>query len=212
MDMKQALDIFNLAHDSYLEDAKASFRTLAKQYHPDKLNINDTKCNAHKKMKEINLAFHILKKNLKPKEISRPKQNKPIKTATATRTSSFHGLEALFKKIHKKFFKTTKTKHTKSQSSNTFEPTTKARNFVKKKKTFDSVLNKTIKNSLNISLEDYDLKSSGQIKSKQKINSKNTYSKYMQLNKKMRSKRKHVSLEGFAPIEKISPISPIKKS
>ena len=211
MDMRHALKVLNLKQGAYLKDAKASFRTLAKQYHPDKLNINNTKCNSHEKMKEINLAFHILKTKLKPKEISRPKQNKPLKTKPVKRTSTFKNLQALFKKVHKKFFKTTKvkTKYRKSQPS---EPKPKKQSFVKKNKTFDSVLNKTIKSSINMNFKGPNNKSSDPTKPKQTINLKNSYSKYMELKQKMRSKRKHIHSEGFAPIEKISPISPVKKT
>ncbi len=61
---KQALDILDLSDDAFLEDAKDSFRSLVKQYHPDKSNNRNGKINAYEKMKEISLAFQFLKKNL----------------------------------------------------------------------------------------------------------------------------------------------------
>ena len=210
MDTRQALDILHLSDDAFLEDAKASFRNLAKQYHPDKLNNSNRKINAHERMKEINLAFQILKGELKPKEKIILKQKKTRKTTKIKKTSTFHGLEALFKRIHKEFFKKTKVK--KRKPSETFKKTKTTQTFVKKKKIFDSVLNKTIKSSLNINFEKSGQRFSSRTGSKQKINLKNNFLKYMELKQKIRSKRRYNNFEGFGPIEKISPISSIKKS
>ena len=89
MDIKQALDILDLSHGACLEDAKASFRILAKKYHPDKLRIAGSQLSANKKMQEINLAFNILNKNLKPKKTPKQKPRKPVQTTTVKKTFSF---------------------------------------------------------------------------------------------------------------------------
>ena len=218
MDTKQALDILNLTVDASLEDAKVSFRILAKKYHPDKLINNDEKITDHEKMKDINLAFHNLKNILKPKKISTPaqditdpkvsKQKKPQKKAETKKTNFSVDFTSLFKTIREKFFNTAKvkTKNKTAKSSTAFKSAGKSNNFVKKKKTFDSVLHKTIKSSLK-----NNIKKPYQFKSKQKVKLQDSYLKYMGLQRKMRSKRKRIDQEGFTPIEKISPISPIKK-
>ena len=231
MDTKQALDILNLTSDASLEDAKVSFRILAKKYHPDKLMITDEKTIDHEKMKDINLAFHYLNNILKPKKVSasaqdianpkESKQKKPQKKAETKRTYFSEGFTSLFKTIHQNFFNTTKvktnkvkTKNKTSKSSTSFKatgesggkPTGKSDNYERKKKTFDSVLHKTIKSSLK-----KNIKKPYNFKSKQKVKSQNNYYKYMELKQKMRSKRKRIYQEGFTPIEKICPISKIKK-
>ncbi len=213
MDINQAFIILNLKHDACLEDAKDSFRTLAKRYHPDKLRTHTTKASANDKMKEINLAFQILKKTLKKKDVSKPKIKKPIKTTTVKRTSSLKRFDSFLKKIHKKFLKKTKIKvgNKEPNGFNSFKSTNKKQNITKKDKTFDSVLNKSIKSSLNKNFGEPELKNPNSIKLKHKIKIKNSYSKYIQLKHKMRSDRKDQKIKGFAPIEKISPISPIKK-
>ncbi|MCK5098841.1 MAG: DnaJ domain-containing protein, partial [Desulfobacteraceae bacterium] len=114
MDTKQALDILNLTADASLEDAKVSFRILAKKYHPDKLINNDEKITDHEKMKDINLAFHNLKNILKPKKISTPaqditdpkvsKQKRAQKKAETKKTNFSVGFTSLFKTIREKFF------------------------------------------------------------------------------------------------------------
>ncbi|MCP3900231.1 MAG: J domain-containing protein [Desulfobacteraceae bacterium] len=205
MDINQAFIILNLKHDACLEDAKDSFRTLAKRYHPDKLQIHNTEASANDKMKEINLAFQILKKTLEPRKISKPKIKKPIKTTKSSKNFSLQNLNIFLKKVQKNFFKTKTTFSKPSQFA------AKKKNFRKANKTFDSVLNKTIKKSSGKSYSEPVLKNLDPSKSKSKNKFKNTYSKYIQLKQRMRSKRKHSRPEGFAPIEKISPISPIKK-
>ncbi len=211
MDINQAFIILNLKHDACLEDAKDSFRTLAKRYHPDKFRIHTTKASSNDKMKEINLAFQILKKTLKPRKIAIPKKKKPIKTTLPSKNSSLQNLNIFLKKVQKNFFRTKTTKTTKTTFPKPSQSAVKKKNFRKANKTFDSVLNKTIKKSSGKGYNEPVLKNLDPLKSKQKIKFKSTYSKYIQLKQRMRSKRKHDRSEGFAPIEKISPISPIKK-
>ncbi len=205
MKIKQALDILKLPSGAYLEDAKASFRTLAKKYHPDKLNINHEQPLGQEKMKEINLAFHILKKTLKPKETPKPKQSRPLKTTSQKQPFLFKDLGTLFKKVYTKLNRPTskKAKLKQTKPYKDINNNTEQKNYVRKNPAFDSVLNKTIKNSSKKDSRKTCLKSTIKIKSK------SPYSQYVQLKQKMTLKKK--SPVGDYTIEKISPISPIKK-
>ncbi|MCK5312812.1 MAG: DnaJ domain-containing protein [Desulfobacteraceae bacterium] len=212
MDIKQALAILNLKSDACLEDAKNSFRSLAKKYHPDKLSLNNKAPTGHDKMQEINLAFHLLKTNLKPKKVLKQKQKAKKQTEHRAKDSSVPiNFTALFKKIYKSFFKSAKFKvrQKKEGPSTKFKSTNRSsgsKNNKKKEKPFDSILNKTIKSHIDGNFRKRDT-----IKSMQKNKLENTYSRYMELKQKMGSKRKFTRVEGSTPIEKISPISPIKK-
>ncbi|MCD4744497.1 MAG: DnaJ domain-containing protein [Desulfobacteraceae bacterium] len=217
MDTKQALSILNLSSDAYLDDAKTSFRALAKKYHPDKLKINADQLAGHEKMKEINLAFQVLKKVLESRKEPESEPSSPAQKKRKVRKTSSDGFAAFFKKIHKNFLKPTKTKTKKAEAkpSTTFKSAAQSNNDVKKNKTFDSVLNTTVQSSINKNFRQPDFKKpdfnkSTLLRPKQKI--KNTYSQYMELKQKMRPKKKYMKSEGFSPIEKISTISPIKKS
>ncbi|GFN34713.1 molecular chaperone DnaJ [Tepidimicrobium xylanilyticum] len=55
--MKDYYEILNVSRDATQEEIKASFRKLAKKYHPD-LNPNDKE--AERKFKEINEAYEVL--------------------------------------------------------------------------------------------------------------------------------------------------------
>ncbi|HHV45683.1 MAG TPA: molecular chaperone DnaJ [Tissierellia bacterium] len=55
--MKDYYEILNVSRDASQDEIKASFRKLAKKYHPD-LNPNDKE--AEKKFKEINEAYEVL--------------------------------------------------------------------------------------------------------------------------------------------------------
>ena len=203
MKIKQALNILKLPSDAYLEDAKASFRTLAKKYHPDKLNINQGQPLEQEKMKEINLAFHILKKTLKPKETPKPKQSRPLKTTSRKQPFLFKDLGTLFKKVYTKFNRPTSKKLKQAKPYKDANNNTEQKNYVRKSPAFDSVLNKTIKNSSK--------KDSRNTRPKTtiKIKSESPYSQYIQLKQKMVPKKK--SGIGDYTIEKVSPISKIKK-
>jgi curved DNA-binding protein CbpA len=211
MDIKKALAILNLKADACLEDARDSFRSLAKKYHPDKLNIT-CKTTGHDKMQDINLAFHLLKKILKPKKKIKPKQcPSKQKKPEMKKKPAFQEFTDFLRKIHKRFFKSGKTKNIQkgeepSKESKSTNRSNGSKNYVKKESRFDSVLNKTIKSSINV-----DLRKPDTIKFKQKVKIKNSYSKYMELKQKMHSKRKDTRLEGISSIEKINPISPITK-
>ena len=73
MRVSHALKILDLPPDARLEDAKSAFRSLAKQFHPDRLvgsgileGSDVTPEDAEIRMKEINLAYRALSKHLKP--------------------------------------------------------------------------------------------------------------------------------------------------
>ncbi|HKL00122.1 MAG TPA: DnaJ domain-containing protein [Desulfotignum sp.] len=61
MDKKQALAILGLSGSASFQDARAAFRGLAKQHHPDHF-ARDAKAvlQAEKQMKAINQAYHLL--------------------------------------------------------------------------------------------------------------------------------------------------------
>ena len=209
MDIKQALDILNLAPDACLENAKISFRKLAKEYHPDRFILNKREITGHDKMKDINAAFHLLKKVLKPKKKSVPEtEPDTILSKQKTKQSQIYkSFLALLKKINASFGKSsqTKTRFPKGKPSKKFKPAHGSSNYFDKKNSFDSLLKNTVKSSLT-----NNLRKPNNTNYKQKH--KTTYSKYMELKHKMQPKRKRINPEGFAPIEKISPVSPIKRN
>ncbi len=83
MDTRRALKILALESTACLEDAKFSFRNLAKKCHPDRfMNNEQAQKKAEAKMKDINLAFKHLSKVLKPRarqESKSEKQTSPLK-------------------------------------------------------------------------------------------------------------------------------------
>jgi curved DNA-binding protein CbpA len=207
MKTKQALAILNLKPDSCLEDAKDSYRNLAKLYHPDKLNIDNHPPANGDRMKDINAAFSFLKKNLPHQKIIKEKIS-PSETKRKKDFSSPVDFKAFFRKMHQTFF------NPSSKTPKKTAPSTKARPVPKPSKAsnkfkrglFDSILNTKINKSHNS-----DFKKPDKIKARQPSKTKNTYTEYMDLKQKMSSKRKHSKIDGFAPIKKVSPISPIKK-
>ena len=69
MDKIQALKILHLAADASLEDAKKSYRFLARKYHPDLLACRNGQITSNdSKMKQINLAYRFLVSVLEPEK------------------------------------------------------------------------------------------------------------------------------------------------
>jgi curved DNA-binding protein CbpA len=69
MDKIQALKILHLAADASLEDAKKSYRFLARKYHPDLLPCRNGQITSNdSKMKQINLAYRFLVSVLEPEK------------------------------------------------------------------------------------------------------------------------------------------------
>lgn len=77
MDKTTAQMILGLDKDASFEDAKKTYRNLAKQYHPDLMGNGMThEKDAGSKMKEINLAFRYLAPFLLPNKTKpEPKKN-----------------------------------------------------------------------------------------------------------------------------------------
>jgi len=211
MDIHKALAILNLKSDACLEDARISFRTLAKKYHPDKLLFNSIPASGNEKMKDINIAFHFLKTHLKPKKISTPKKEefKQKKYKSPEKKTSGESFSSLFKKVYKSFFSSPAPKPRRQYKKTVpkFKSHAGSKGYSKRENYFESVLNKTISGSPDIMFNNPSIK-----KPKKKINKRNTYSSYMELKHKMRPKRKQTKIEGFTPIEKISPISSISNT
>ena len=72
MDIQKALKLLDLEPDATLEDARAAFKKKAKQFHPDKLMAASKAGDDGEKMKDINVAYHTLKKVLKPGARKKP--------------------------------------------------------------------------------------------------------------------------------------------
>jgi hypothetical protein len=66
MDIQKALKLLDLAPGAALEDARAAFKKKAKQFHPDKLMAASKAGDDGEKMKDINVAYQMLKTVLKP--------------------------------------------------------------------------------------------------------------------------------------------------
>ncbi len=66
MDIQKALKLLDLEPDATLEDAHAAFKKKAKQFHPDKLMAAAKAGDDGETMKDINVAYLILKTVLKP--------------------------------------------------------------------------------------------------------------------------------------------------
>ena len=65
MDIQTALRIMELSPSAGREDLQEAFRRLAKRYHPDRVKYSPERMAGDDRMKEINLAFNLLKKELK---------------------------------------------------------------------------------------------------------------------------------------------------
>jgi len=60
-DIKRAKEILELGDKATLKEIKAVYRSLSKQWHPDKCGKKDKK-ECHRKMKEINWAHKVIMK------------------------------------------------------------------------------------------------------------------------------------------------------
>lgn len=65
MNVEQSYQVLGLTVDATLEEVKNSYRVLAKKYHPD---VNPQDSRSHDKFIEINQAYNLLIKILKPTE------------------------------------------------------------------------------------------------------------------------------------------------
>ena len=63
MNVEQSYQVLGLTVDATLEDVKNSYRVLAKKYHPD---VNPQDSRSHDKFIEINQAYNLLIKIVKP--------------------------------------------------------------------------------------------------------------------------------------------------
>ena len=63
-DVQQSLDVLGLTHEASPEDIKKAYRKMSMTYHPDKVDHlgEEFKPVAEDKMKEINAAYQLLKK------------------------------------------------------------------------------------------------------------------------------------------------------
>ena len=68
MDIQTALRTMELSPSADLGDLREAFRRLAKQYHPDRVKYSPAIGAGDDRMKEINLAFNLLQKELKSPE------------------------------------------------------------------------------------------------------------------------------------------------
>ncbi len=83
MDMTTALRIMELTPSADFEDAREAFRRLAKQHHPDRVRYSPESDANEARMKEINVAFNFLSKELKKRQ--------PEKTDYAEDSAPSHG-------------------------------------------------------------------------------------------------------------------------
>jgi DnaJ-class molecular chaperone len=80
MDKKNALKILNLGTKASFEDAKKSYRDLAKKYHPDVVVKNSSlEKDAESKMKDINLAYRYLAPKLRSNKSAGEKKSSKYK-------------------------------------------------------------------------------------------------------------------------------------
>jgi len=65
MDISLAYKILGVSQNATVEEIKAAYKTLIKQYHPDKIEDmgDEIKSVARKKTQEINSAYNFLKEN-----------------------------------------------------------------------------------------------------------------------------------------------------
>lgn len=63
MNVEQSYQVLGLTVDATLEEVKNSYRVLAKKYHPD---VNAQDARSHDKFIEINQAYNLLIKIVKP--------------------------------------------------------------------------------------------------------------------------------------------------
>ena len=78
MDKKKAFKILNLHDSACFDEAKKTYRKLAKKFHPDmdRTHTDSQKEERENKMKEINLAFCYLAPLLRAKkELKSPPKN-----------------------------------------------------------------------------------------------------------------------------------------
>lgn len=85
MDKKQAMAILGLSYGASFQDAKAAFRRLAKQHHPDHFARDAVAViQAEKQMKAINEAYHLLASVL-PRTV---KKTSPVRNMAAAESAS----------------------------------------------------------------------------------------------------------------------------
>lgn len=114
MDIQTALRIMELTPSADLDDAREAFRRLAKRYHPDRVKYSPESGAGEDRMKEINLAFHVLKQELSP---SGPREAVD-KEKTAPAAEPGQPFFSFVRNWKKSFSQNRKTSHSGSEKKN----------------------------------------------------------------------------------------------
>lgn len=216
MDKKTALHILNLNPGVSFEDAKKSYRNLAKKYHPDRVEKeirHQRKADA--KMKEINLAFRHIAPLLRNTEALKKTTKKNYDKETTKGRSGKHEKDVIFSFLSKLvgrlviFFK---KKNHGGIVKNKFEKQKPVKKTSGEQVRFDDVFKSV-----------YPVSSDGEKKTGkhekkryvQKINSYKGYQNYMALKAKMASgqykRHQPISVGRVDKIDPVKPVNPVGK-
>ncbi|SDU37939.1 J domain-containing protein [Desulfobacula phenolica] len=211
MDKKTAFHILNLKPGVSFEDAKKSYRNLAKKYHPDRAEkkIRQQRT-AESKMKEINLAFRYIAPLLRNTEDVKKTTEKNYDNETIKDQSERHEKEVTFSFLSKLIGRLIIFFNNKNHGKivkNKFEKQKPVKKTSGKKVRFDDVF-KSI----------YQVGSDGEKKTgihkkkkyAQKINPYKGYQNYMTLKAKMSSGqyKRHQPMS-IGRVDKIDPVKPV---
>ena len=97
-----------------LDDLREAFRRLAKQYHPDRVKYSPESGAGDDRMKEINLAFHLLKQELKSPEPGETVDNEKTEPAAEPEQPFF----SFVRDWKKSFSQNRKTSHPGPEKKN----------------------------------------------------------------------------------------------
>ncbi|MCF8044477.1 MAG: DnaJ domain-containing protein [Desulfarculaceae bacterium] len=211
MDIQTALRIMELTPSADLDDAKEAFRRLAKRYHPDRVKYSPESGAGDARMKEINLAFKLLKQELKS---SRPREAVD-KEKTAPAAEPGQPFFSFVRDWKKSFSQKRKTSHPGSEKKNrggsegTCASRPGRRRTGRRKRSFRQEFCKSFQASAGNGTGTPGRGRGGRFRDRSVYN----YSTYMKLKKKMMSsqRRRETNPGPVGPVTRISRIKRVEK-
>ncbi len=210
MDKDAALKILGLSPEACLEDAKQSFRNLAKKHHPDRFTENNAQREeAQARMTDIILAFRYLSPLLKTGPGKRHKQSEQDKPASkpGETSRSKESVTRFMSDVFSMLKETLRPKKKVKRSVKSVKKTPPPKRPLKRKPpSFTDILK-----DMDIDLEDGSAADkSKKRKAYQKKRSQSSYSTYVRLKKKMASQKKRGDMS-VGRVESVSPVERVKR-
>lgn len=205
MDKKEAYEILGISPKASLEEAKKAFRDLAKKYHPD-LSGDGTDHMSESRMKEVNIAYRLLVRQLKPggsgEERKETQSEKPDK-------KDDRSVADLFKSVFERFSSAIRESGT-SDGRKSQPRSHKTR--PGEKTDFDQILKSFTGKDSKIN---FDNNAAGGVAGRFRRTDTQRFQDYLKIKKKYRSRTGKrygsIAVDAIGPVEPVSPVKPVAK-